>query len=405
MGTAMLIKFELDKLINIVSVIGSLLLLVGLCWSAFNAGQGSAARFIDDRGSIGSFEGNAGEVLTFKRKQKAQYKGPVTVEKLQDSYFTYKKLSENYGIDGEIAWRHEYSFAFSTLTGAFTPPGLYDTFIMDKIDETDIEQMYANRVDRLTESMQLPENQIHASPKVAELAQKITVPFYYDGDAPGWQIFNSLRTIAAVKYFMLLVIVCSSFSFLNEIVFSSCIHFSLATLHGRKVHAIAKIQALCIFTTILYLLIIGTYGALTFFRFGTHGGNNAMQIGNFYSLYTGTYAQFTRLYLLITYFTAIFFALLSFYISLHTKNIVSTVIIALLVLYSGSLVSEGSWPERFIFLFPYSAVHVSQLAWRPIVYNLFGQPVLFVYLYIPVCLVFSVIIAFLIVRKFKTMKI
>ena len=81
MGTAMLIKFELDKLINIVSVIGSLLLLVGLCWSAFNAGQGSAARFIDDRGSIGSFEGNAGEVLTFKRKQKAQYKGPVTVEK------------------------------------------------------------------------------------------------------------------------------------------------------------------------------------------------------------------------------------------------------------------------------------------------------------------------------------
>ena len=102
-----------------VSVIGSLLLLVGLCWPNFNAGQGSAARFIDDRGRIGSFEGNAGEVLTFKRKQKAQYKGPVTVEKLQDSYFTYKKLSENYGIDGEIAWRHEYSFAFSTLTGAF----------------------------------------------------------------------------------------------------------------------------------------------------------------------------------------------------------------------------------------------------------------------------------------------
>ncbi|MGP1529819.1 MAG: hypothetical protein ACTTI3_05700 [Treponema sp.] len=398
-----LLRFELEKLINVVSIV-SVIFLLSVTYKEFAVwSQDGEMYFINDQGVIDVYSGTKKDLLALMKKQDEPHKGPVTVPKLKSAFAAYKKLSEEFGLDGELTWKAEYRFARAVFSGAFSPLNPQNPLLMSMINETDIENIYAKHIEHFTELMQLSENKIHASAPAINLAQKRTVPLYYDAPAYGWSLFGTLSFIRLLQYLIVFVIICSSFIFFNETVFSSAIHFSLATINGRKNHAIVKIQALVIFTTVLYLLVVGTYCALVFFTYGTDGDGSSLL--TIYSLYNGTLSQFTRLTLIIPYFVAVLFSLFTFYISFYVKNIVSTIVVSSLAFYSGSMIPEGSVLERLIFLFPYRALHSGYLASRPIVYNLFGQPVLFVYLYIPAYLVFSVIIAFLIVRKFKTMKI
>lgn len=398
-----LLKFELEKLVNVVSIVGILFLLSVMYTQFVAGGKDGQIYFINDQGAADIYLGTRKELLALGKKQCDPHKGQVTVAKLKNAFAAYKKLSEEFGLDGELTWKAEYRFASVVFSNTFSPFNPQNSLVMSMIDETDVENIYTKRKERFTELMQLPENKVHASAQAIKLAQKRTIPLYYDGQAYGWNRFNSKSLIKLLQYLIVFVIICSSFTFFNETVFSSSIHFSLATINGRKNHAIVKIQALVIFTTGIYLLVIGTYCALVFFTYGTDGGGSSLL--TIYSLYNGTLAQFTRLTLIIPYFAAVLFSLFTFYISFYVKNIVSTIVISSLVFYSGNMISKGSVLERLTFLFPYRALHRGYLVSRPIVYNLFGKPVLFVYLYIPACIIMSVILSLLIVRKFKKMEL
>ena len=399
-----LVKFELRKLIHIVSIIA----IAGMFFLVVQSSQRPYLDrnfyFVNDEGKPDSYPGGLKDSIARETKLHDKYRGPITVERLKDALATYKELSENFGKDGEQVWRDEYRFVLSVMRQAFGPPGTDNIYIANMIDAAGLEHTYTGRIKQLMDSMQFSKNQIHNSPKVAELARQVTVPFYYDGFDMVWNVLRrSLSSI--IRYCMLLLIMCSSFVFLQETVLSSCIQLSFPAVLGRKNHALVKIQALVIFTTVLYFLIVGTYCAILFFRYGTGGGNSAIQIQSFYSLYTGTVAQEIRLYFIIFYFAALFVSLLTFYISLYAKNILTTIIVTSLAFFSGRAIPQGSFLERVVFLFPASALSHKYFIERPIVYNIFGKPVLFVYLYIPACIIMSIILALLIVRKFETMEL
>ena len=400
-----LVKFELRKLLHIVSIVAITLLFFLVLKSAQKPHLSRSFYFVNAKGKPDSYPGGLKDSIARETKVQDTYRGPITVERLKDALAAYKELSENFGIDGERTWGDEYRFAADVMEQAFSNPGQRNIYIMNMIDAADLEHTYTGRIQQLMDSMQFAKNRIHNSPKVAELARRVTVPFYYGGFDMVWDILR--RTLPGIiTYCMLLIIMCSSFVFLKETVLSSCIQLSFPAVLGRKNHALVKIQALCIFTTILYFLNVGTYCAILFFRYGAGGGNSAIQIYSFYSLYTGTVMQNIRLYFIIFYFAALFVSLLTFYISLYVKNIITTVIVTSLAFYSGSAIPEGSFLERAVFLFPASALNLrSFFIGRPIVYTLFGKPVLFVYLYIPACIIMSIILAILIVRKFETMEL
>ena len=399
-----LVKFELRKLIHIVSIVAITLLFFLVLKSAQKPHLSRNFYFVNDKGIPDSYPGGLKDSIARETKLHSKYRGPITVERLKDALATYKELTENFGKDGKDVWRSEYRFAANVIRRAFGPPGTYNIYMEDMIDAAGIEHTYTGRIKQLMDSMQLSKNQIHNSPKVAELARQVTVPFYYGGFDMVWDVLRrNLPSI--ITYCMALIIICSSFVFLQETVLSSCIQLSFPAALGRKNHALVKIQALCIFTTVLYFLIVGTYCAILFFRYGTGGGNSSIQIYSFYSLYTGTVMQNIRLYCIVFYFAALFVSLLTFYISLYAKNIITTIIVALLAFYSGSVIPQGSFLERAVFLFPASALNYQYFIGRPIVYNIFGKPVLFVYLYIPACIIMNIILALLIVRKFEAMEL
>lgn len=401
---AILVKFELKKLIHIVSIIAITLLFFFVVQGSLRPYLSRSFYFVNDKGKPDSYPGGLKDSIARQTKMQDKYRGPVTVERLKDALAAYKELAGNFGKDGERTWDDEYRFASRVIPQAFSKPGQRNIYIMSMIDAADLEHVYTGRIQQLMDSMQFAKNRIHNSPKVADLARHVTVPFYYGGFDMAWRVLMPTLSYF-IKYCLLLIIMCSSFVFLKETVLSSCIQLSFPTVLGRKNHALVKIQALCIFTTVLYFLNIGAHCAILFFRYGTGGGNSSVQLFSFYSLYTGTIAQGLRLYCIVFYFAALFVSLLAFYISLYVKNIITTIIVTSLAFYSGSAIPEGSFLERAVFLFPASALDPRYFIGRPIVYTLFGKPVLFVYLYIPACIIMSIILAVLIVRKFETMEL
>ncbi len=324
------------------------------------------------------------------------------IEKFKECFLKYKESLNDNWIEEWPAWHTEYSDIDRIFLTAFSKPGQINHFVKDNLKLEDLKNIYNDRIFALEESMNLNENKIHSSHMIRKQAEIIKTPFYYDGFYLGWNRVISGGKI--YKYFFIILILCSSFVFYEEIIFSSSIEFSLATKNGRKVHSIAKIKALIIITTIIFIFSIGLYTMLTFYVFGTDGGKNQMQILSFYSLFNGTLAQATILRFAILYFAGIFFSILTFFISLYIKNMLATIVLSGACFYIGTVIPKGSIFERLIFLFPSSAISFSQLFYRPIVYNFFGKPILLCYMYIPASIAMSIILSVLIVRKFEKME-
>ena len=400
----LLVRFEAYKLIHKISIL-CIFLFIGLLVYKFYISTDILYQqnvvYIDDQDDIQFVNGK--KALVVEKRIQARHKGYITIEKGEAAFLDYKEKAETFGKEGELVWGSEYRPIRTMLIQAFSPPGKIDYFIFDSLKLKDIKDIYKNRVSLIEEGMYLPENSIHASPLIGVLAQKIQTPFYFGGSGIGWRKLTTGKRY--LTYLVLVIIVCASFTFFNETLFSSAIHFSLATLHGRANHAVAKIIALLTFVTVTYCVVMSIYMGLILSLFGTDGGDSVVQIQYFYSLYNATIKQAALLYCITVYFIMVFFALFTFLISLYINNIVSTILIASAFCYAGQYIPKGSILERFLPLFPGSALDIDRIITRPIVYNLFGKPVLFVYLYIPACIALSIVISLLIIRKFKTMKV
>lgn len=398
-----LTKFEVIKLVNKISLL-CVVLFTALIMQRFfitDIFSNIYCIYLDEDGMIQYIKGK--EAYEKEKKLQELHRGSLTIEKFEEAFLNYQEKVEEFSLEGELAWKYEYRNINDIFTMAFSEPDLFDYFIKDELKLTDLKQIYTNRIYQLEESMSSPKNKIHASKKVIEAAEKIKTPFYYDGNYDSWRglIQGSKKYLL---YFFLIIIICSSFIFYNETIFSSCIHFSIPTLNGRKEHALSKITALIICGTLIYLFTVGLYISFILLERGTDGANTQIQIMYFYSLYNGTVKDAVIHYFLIIYFAGLFFALFTFFVSLYVKNIVTTIMLSAGFLLLGGYIPEGSIFERLIFLFPGSVLSIKNIISRPIVYNLFGRPVLLAHMYIPSCIILSIVLAVLIVKKYKKME-
>ena len=197
-----LVKFELRKLLHIVSIVAITLLFFLVLKSAQKPYLSRSFYFVNAKGKPDSYPGGLKDSIARETKVQDTYRGPITVERLKDALAAYKELSENFGIDGERTWGDEYRFAADVMKQAFSKPGQRNIYIMNMIDAADLEHTYTGRIQQLMDSMQFAKNRIHNSPKVAELARRVTVPFYYGGFDMVWDI---LRRTLPVNYYVLIV--------------------------------------------------------------------------------------------------------------------------------------------------------------------------------------------------------
>lgn len=398
----LLIKFELVKLINkIFFVCVCFVLYIILSSTLFYRWSQHEASFVNEDGEYENVTGK--EAFYLEKKLNDKHKGELSIEVLQEALSDYNDKIEEFALDGNSIWYTEYLFINRLFIDSFSPYNSRQILIKDSLTNEDLEDFYANRLFKIEHSLQMPENEIHSTPLVKKLAEKIHTPFYYDGYFYAWKRINDFG-YQIIDYVIFMIILCASFVFFNETAFSTTIHFSLPTVNGRKECALAKIKALIIFSSLIYITVIGLNLLLTFISFGVDGGNSPIQIISFLSLYNLTIKQFLILYFIICYFVTVFFALLTFYLSFYLKNIISVIIISGSIFYAGKYIPQGSILERFVFLFPSSVIDRNYLMSRPIVYNFFGHPVLLGYMYIPACIVLSIILAVLIVRKYKRLE-
>ncbi len=345
----------------------------------------------------------SGEEAKLKMKELSlKHQGLLTIEKFESAFVDFKAKLEEYDSMGQIIWNNEYDDIDRIFTECFRPLGRYDYYIKNEMKLSDIKGIYKNRISQLETSMNYPENKIHKSTMITKQAEKIKTPFYYDGNYSTYK--KLLGDFRKVKYFFIIIILCASFVFYNETIFSSSIQFSLSCKNGRMAHALAKINALILMTTIIYIFTLGLYAVLSIYTNGTDGAKTQMQVLHFYSLFNGTVSEGVILKFIIVYFAGVFFAILTFFISVNVKNMASTIILSIACMYIGTVIPEGTIFERLIFLFPSSAISSNTLFLRPIVYNFFGKPIPLCYMYIPACIVISIILSVLIVRKFEKME-
>lgn len=400
---AALVKFELLKLVNKITLFCIIFFITIITRRIifFNSNDFYTINYFDENGTQKHAEGE--QAFEIQKSLSNKHKGELNDKKFEQALIYYKELVKQFDLMGELAWQKEYDGIFSVFEQAFAPPEEKNYYITGTLHTNDMQYIYKNRIYQLEESMSSPKNKIHASKKVIEAAEKIKTPFYYDGNYDSWRglIQGSKKYLL---YFFLIIIICSSFIFYNETIFSSCIHFSIPTLNGRKEHALSKITALIICGTLIYLFTVGLYISFILLERGTDGANTQIQIMYFYSLYNGTVKDAVIHYFLIIYFAGLFFALFTFFVSLYVKNIVTTIMLSAGFLFLGGYIPEGSIFERLIFLFPGSVLSIKNIISRPIVYNLFGRPVLLAHMYIPSCIILSIVLAVLIVKKYKKME-
>ncbi len=399
-----LTKFELRKLFTIVFFLCLAISLIKTfkvnIFTKLPAQYSHTISFINEDDEIIELSGKEAKL---KRKELSlKHQGLLTIEKFESAFVDFKDKLQEYDAMGQMIWETEYDDIDRIFTRCFRPLGRYDHYIKNGMKLSDIKGIYKNRIPQLETSMNYPENKIHKSSMISKQAEKIKTPFYYDGNYSTWK--RLLGNFRKVKYFFIIIILCASFVFYNETIFSSSIHFSLSCKNGRAAHALAKINALILMSTIIYIFTLGLYALLSVYTNGTDGSKTQMQVLHFYSLFNGTVSDAVILKFIIVYFAGIFFAILTFFISVNVKNMASTIILSIACMYVGTVIPKGTIFERLIFLFPSSAISSNTLFLRPIVYNFFGKPVPLCYMYIPACIVMSIILSVLIARKFEKME-
>lgn len=286
------------------------------------------------------------------RKEKKQWAGPLTTEKIREIIEKNAALSaanESIGTDpkGQDILYHQkqgYSSIRNLIIVSYCPFNVYEFDKLDTLSPEDAKYFYTNRTEKLREWLEGSDSfYLTAAEKAFLLAQfeSLKTPFLYDW-TEGWkQINNSfpalLMILSLILGFLTAGIFSGEFQTRADAVF-------FASFHGRKKAIHAKLTAGFLIVTVIYWteVLLCSAGILAIFT--ADGANCPVQVdfGNWNCIYQMTYFQQYLMILTGGYIGCLFTQFLTIYTSARTRSTVLAAAVPFIIIFVPSLMDNFS---------------------------------------------------------------
>lgn len=212
----------------------------------------------------------------------------------------------------------------------------FDYYLAYTLSPSAAGEFYSNRVKLLKEYLYDETNSICSRLSQREKRylicqyEKLDTPFYYDYTKGWYSLLANSENIMLIGTLLMGYLVAGIFS--NEFKWKSdAVYFAAA--YGRSKAITAKIKAGFLLVTVLYWGAVLTFSLFTLCFCGFDGGNCAIQLDYWNSMYNLTYWQTSLLYFTGSYIGMLFIAFLCMWVSAKTRSSVFAVTIPFILLF------------------------------------------------------------------------
>lgn len=280
------------------------------------------------------------------------------------------------------------------LANAFTPQAYYTNYnIVDDLTVKDAPQFYQKRSDKIARRLiDDPSSALNFTQKekdiILSMNAKVETPFYYDYHG-GWDALITNVSTGNALFATLVCLVCLASLFAGEYQ-SGTDSILLTTKKGREKLAGVKVLTAFIFATITYFLFTLLNFIVTATLYGLNGFNCPIQLSAIMSIYNFSMLESYFVCIILGYVAMLSIVGLTIAVSSWFKSPFPTIVLCTAIFVAPMFIQHSATSRLINYLvsiFPLNVMNGIQIIQSYTLFNIFGNYVPPIPIYIVVMLV------------------